>query len=481
MNTFLETIIFFYVIRHQNLTEIFKSSFFNTKQIQYLFDIVKPFVLEYKATPTEVQTNDLIKVSGKEEILTPDAVHTIWQSESKVSEYTEDWLYQNTVSFAEWQNLMISLRRVLTYVKSIQTEVTFENCKEIVEKAKTIFSSNANFTINQSKGHDFFDPMNHQSILLDTKTSGYNFIDLCLDGGFSKKALVVLMGPPKAGKSNWLCNLAGKSVVSGNNTIYITLEMSYQLVNQRIGSNLLKIPIEEYKESAKDQNFMTKKMNDFFNANIMQKPGKFIVEEFPTSSASVLDIESFILKKEEEFSTEDKPFKFDNIFIDYINIMKDSKNPNSDNLYIKIKNICEDVRAMAQRNNWSVISATQTNRSGFDNADMNMSNVSESSGLIATADALFGIIQTTSMRAEGIYYLKAVAIRNTGHMGDKKKFKLDKRYLKIEEDKSESIIQDGIEIPKVHNSFNAQSQQPAQNIPQLGISESQINVNDLFK
>ena len=83
------------------------------------------------------------------------------------------------------------------------------------------------------------------------------------------------------------------------------------------------------------------------STEIPNHKSKFFVEEFPTSSATVYDIESFILKKEEELSTETKKFKFKNIFIDYINIMKDAKNPNSENMYQKIKSICEDVRAMA--------------------------------------------------------------------------------------------------------------------------------------
>jgi hypothetical protein len=154
---------------------------------------------------------------------------------------------------------------------------------------------------------------------------------------------------------------------------------------------LLNIPIDDYEIAAKDPNYIQTKMKDFY-MNSLIPPGQFYIEEFPTSSATVYDIESFILKLEEEKSTEHKPFKFKNIFIDYINIMKDAKNPNSENMYLKIKSICEDVRAMAQRNNWCVVSLTQTNRSAYDSTDINMSSVSESGGLIATVDSLFGII-----------------------------------------------------------------------------------------
>ena len=48
------------------------------------------------------------------------------------------------------------------------------------------------------------------------------------------------------------------------------------------------------------------------------------------------------------------------MIIDYINIMKNWRNPNSENTYMKIKQIAEDLRAAAQRNDWSIVTATQT-------------------------------------------------------------------------------------------------------------------------
>lgn len=497
MSNFLEQIIFFYILKHPELIVSFKGSFFSSKVLQTVFNIVKSFVLEYKTEPSETQVIDLVRLAGKDDIISQDAIHILWQSREKVAQYTEEWLNENSIAFAEWQNFMLALKRVITYVKTTSSEVTFENCKEVVEKAKSMFVADTNFSIDQSEGHDFFDPQTHALTLLNTKTTGYPFIDLCLNGGFSKKTLNVFMGSPKVGKSMWLCNLAAKSVLNGNNSIYITLEMSYQMVSQRIGSNLFEIPIDQYKQASEDPNYMAAKIKEFNMSHLMVKPGKFFIEEFPTSSATVYDIESFILKKEEELSTEDVPFKFDNIFIDYINIMKDYKNPNSENTYQKIKSICEDVRAMSQRNNWCVVSVTQTNRSAFDLADINMNNVSESAGLIATVDSLFGIIQTGIMRAEGIYYLKGVAMRDSSHMGDKKKFTINKKFLRIDEDTQSDIIPENIEIPTKYgghqsngfqrgnmmfNNHPKSEPQPttADIKPELGLTEVQISGQSLF-
>lgn len=493
-NTYLENIIFFYIIQHLDLVQAFKGSYFTNPILKQLFDIVKPHILEYKVEPTETQAINLVKAYGKDDKLTDDIVHTLWESRAMVTQYTDEWLSQNVKAFGEWQNLLSGVKRVIEYIKTVQADVTYENCSDIVQKVKSIFQADTNFTLNTEKGHDFFDPINHQQTELETRSTGYNFVDLCLKGGWANKTLNVFMGSPKVGKSMWLCNLCANSVKNGENSVYISLEMSYQLVAQRIGANLLNIPIDEYEKYSQDVNFMTAKMKEFYNTSLIT-PGTFIIEEFPTSSKTVYDIEAFLLKLEEERSTDEKPFKIKNVFLDYVNIMKDAKNPNSENMYQKIKSICEDLRAMAQRNQWAVISLTQTNRSAYDSSDIGMANVSESGGLIATVDSLFGIIQTPVMRAENVYYLKAVAIRNSGHMGDRKKFDFVQKYLRITENMDEPIIAENMSLPGTtnktqnnnayshSNSFNSQnniSNQPAM-MPQLGMTEQQLSAQALFE
>lgn len=431
---------------------------------------------------------------NRSDTLTDDMIHTLWESRSMVGQYTDEWLAQNTKAFGEWQNLMDGVKRVIEYVKLVQPEVTFENCSDMVQKAKAIFQTETNFTLSTEEGHDFYDPVNHQQTQLETRSTGYNFVDQCLKGGWANKTLNVFMGSPKVGKSMWLCNLCANSVKNGENSAYISLEMSYQIVAQRIGSNLFDIPIDEYERHSQDIPYMKQKIKEFYNSGTLVTPGQFVIEEFPTSSKTVYDLEAFLLKYEEKHSTESKPFKFKNIFIDYINIMKDAKNPNSENMYQKIKSICEDVRAMAQRNNWAVISLTQTNRSAYDSSDIGMANVSESGGLIATVDSLFGIIQTPTMRAENIYYLKAVAIRNSGHMGDRKKYDFVQKYLRITENTEEPILAENMSLPSANpkplnngqysqsGGFKPQmSINPQQTFqPQLGVTETQLSAQSLF-
>lgn len=498
-NLYFEILSFFYVLKHQELISVFRKEFFQEPTVYNIFDTVKDFVLNYKVAPTADQVIELINVQGRSEQIPAENIRTLWNNEKNLNSYDDNWLSSNIGGWGKWRSFYTGLEKVIAFVQTTPPNMQYTASEDYITKAKQIFTTGASFTTNTSNGHNFFEIATHQLDKLETRTSGYNFINLCLNGGLFNKGLIVFMGGPKSGKSMWLCNLAAKSVRSGFNTIYITLEMSYQKVAQRIGSNLFSIPINEYATASTDANFMNQKMRELYNSSFVT-PGEFIIEEFPTSSATANDIEAFVLKKEEEYSTKlGKPFKFHNICIDYINIMKDLKNPNSENTYLKIKSICEDVRAMAQRNDWCVLSLTQTNRAGVDSSDLNISDVSESNGLVATVDALFGIIRTTMMRAEGCYYLKSVALRDSEHMGEKKRFTFDGKYLRIEEDPSEDIIADGIDIPAVYTSAtanavskqrnqmqNASQAQPTQTyvapqtMPQLGVTESQITGVNLF-
>lgn len=106
---------------------------------------------------------------------------------------------------------------------------------------------------------------------------------------------------------------------------------------------------------------------------------------------------------------------------------------------MKIKQISEDLRAMAMEEQWAVITVTQTNRGGWEAEDLNITNVSESAALIHTVDMLFAIITSAEMKARSEYYLKCLANRVAGFENTRKRFTMDWKYARIEEDKNAAI------------------------------------------
>ena len=234
--------------------------------------------------------------------------------------------------------------------------------------------------------------------------------------------------------SIWLANLAANSVRMGYNTAVLSLEMRDRKLVKRLGANLLNISMREYAQAAEDRVMMKKRLSQV-GYDSLQVPGKLYVKEFPTSSAGVPDIERYIQKMEET-----KGLKFKVIILDYINILKNWRNPNSENMYMKIKQIAEDLRAMAMRNDWAIVTATQINRSGFGSTDLNATNISESAALGHTVDAMFGIIQDEIMHANREYILKLIANRDDGYKNSRRKFLINYDYMRIMEDPDSSII-----------------------------------------
>lgn len=484
-NLYFEILAFFYILKDPSLIKNFNKRFFSEPTIVSIFDYAQDFVNQYKEEPTPEQLYELIKISGKEEVPL-DSIKTLWQNQSGLSRYTDEWLKENISDWGKWRSFWTGLENTIAYVKQLPSNIAYTDCETYINRASNIFNNGASFSVNTSEGYDFFDLENHVIKEEDTHSSGYKFMDLCLKGGFMKKGLYIIMGAPKVGKSQWLCNLAANSVKMGYNTIYITLEMSYQKVSNRIGSNLFNINIDDYQNALKDQNKMKQAAQAFHNG-LMVPAGKFYLEEFPTSTATATDIENFVLKKEAELSKlYNCVFKFANVFIDYVNIMRDQRGNSGDNTYIKIKNICEDVRAVGQRNQWAMISVTQVNGSGYESTNLTMSDVSESKGLIATVDALFGIIQTSLMRASNVYYLSAIALRDAQMNGYRKKFIFDPYHLKLTEDPSEDIIPDTVEIPAIYRSATAseidkvnktKSKQVLQQTPPSSFTPPDMNAN----
>jgi hypothetical protein len=76
-----------------------------------------------------------------------------------------------------------------------------------------------------------------------------------------------------------------------------------------------------------------------------------------------------------------------------------------------IKSIAEELRGLAVEFNVPVVSATQTTRSGYSNSDMDLTDTSESFGLPATADFMFGLIATEELEQLGQIMIKQLKNR----------------------------------------------------------------------
>ena len=230
-----------------------------------------------------------------------------------------------------------------------------------------------------------------------------------------------------------LCNDAAEFVRRGKNTIFITCEMSPEKVARRISANLFDIPLDEYDTLVESTEKVKKKLKNL-SAMSMLPLGKLFIKEFPTGQCTIMDVERYVKEIEEQYK-----IKIDVVVIDYINIMCNYRNPNSENTYLKIKALAEDLRGLAVKYDFIVDTASQIGRSALDCSDIALTDVSESMGLAHTCDSIIGIIQTEEMRigeldnetgkATPYYWFKVLKIREGE--GKDTKFRVNINYNKM--------------------------------------------------
>jgi replicative DNA helicase len=406
-------------LRKEELMPMLRPSYFNDDIRQESFKAALKFFKEYEKIPNPKELRTYLELLN----------YSVSEAEFEdlyafsLSEYNYDYLYKYVRSFILLRNLNLTVADLFTYLKT--TAIDPDNIDQISQKVRNDISNK--LAINFSSGDtglNFFNPDSHIQISKSGSPTGFSFLDKVQGGGWNSKALVVFQGRPKVGKSMVLGNIAARSFLTGNVTGLVTVELADRAYMKRIGSNILNIPGEDYAKIT-DEN-ATKLIQNKIQAlkDSGRTIGELIVKEFPTGGATAIDIENYFLRLEQKMNK-----KFKVIVVDYLNLLRPIKDQNG--LYEKIKAISEELRGVAMRNEWCIISATQIRREDVDNFDLGMESVAESFGLIHTVDSLFGLMRSP---LESRMKIKVIANRDNGYEESYKFFSMQKDFFRLTEE-----------------------------------------------
>lgn len=417
-----EKLFYLYIRKNPDYIRNINPDFFDSNEVATLYKISKAFFDRFAEMPSKDQIRMLVKKSPQIATLLTDGIIDVIFDEDLAS-YDQVWLQETCESWIIWKALDKSIFDTIEYIKGVK--VTPDNVKDIVNKVKSLINERNNISFDVDMGLNFFDINSHIPKLHSKITSCHNWVDDLL-GGYRKKSLIVYCGEANVGKSIFLANDATNYIRAGIDVAVITAEMSSTDYVYRIGSNLLNIDINEYEKIAKSNPDLIQRKLD--QSSGLMPLGALYIKEYPTSQATVPEIELYL--KELELS---KGIKLGAIVIDYINILSNWRNPNSENTYIKIKQLSEDLRGMAVRNEWVIITATQLKLNGYSSSDMSMKDIAESSGLGHTCDVIFGIIQDADMQLANEYWLKLLKIRHGGGKFRKCRYTIDYSHMRLAE------------------------------------------------
>jgi replicative DNA helicase len=269
----LEKVFFNFILKNKKYFDIVKTYFFRNSEIQFVYGVIREYMIKGNdtQTPTPRQILDMVSLEDKEGIITKDILKSILQVDLK--EYDEKNFIEP--KFNAWilsNRLKTGTVDIIDETRNLDSISDFAKAVEAADRIRSIVDemSSTNFVQDDDMGSDFDDPENHVQDSSKFKVKcGFESIDHMLGGGWDISTLNVVMAETNNGKSLWMQNFAFKAADMGNNVLYITLEMSERKVMKRIGAMRLRIPINDYDVMSKDTEMIKKKFKTLVNQMVM--------------------------------------------------------------------------------------------------------------------------------------------------------------------------------------------------------------------
>lgn len=422
----------------RKVSPFLKSEYFDDKSEKIVFDFVIDHLSQYNEVPSIEAIKLNVSQRGMDSGAFSDCMEVLTELETemvKAEPVQIKWIIDTSEKWCKDQSIS---NAVLKAVQILEDKSGKER-----GLIPSLLSEALAVSFDNKIGHRYFEDASsrYDSFHLKDSKMPFNlgYFNQVTDGGVPSKTLNIVMAGTGVGKSLFLCHHAAHCLKLGKNVLYITLELSENAVGERIDENLLRMTRDDLRSIGKNE-YLTEldKIKTKYNSNL-------VIREFPTSSAHVGHFRALL----NELLLKQK-FKPDVIMIDYLNICASQRYKTIESPYSYVKAIAEEVRGLAVEYDVPIFSATQVNRGGFNDADIDLTDTSESFGLPYTADFFFALIETEEYKQ--MNKLKVKILKNRyGSLGNPFIISVDKSKMMLFEAEDEAqydVHNSGVSIAK---------------------------------
>jgi len=400
---------------------------FQYTQSQTLFKTIMKFESQFNSFPT---IKDIRLFSQNNE------VHEFLDEivKKNVEEYNEKHLLGSVEHYIRKSMYMNQITKILTDVQDPAFIVDSES--DLPEVLRDIFS----FSFDNSVGMNVFSKegieqmmefFHQQKKFIKTEIKG---LDTMLNGGFHSKSLSLILAPTNQGKSAIMCALGANQVMIGKNVLYITLEMSEEMISQRVMANIFNIDQDGL--AMTDRSTLMKKFEEY--KDIISD--RFRVKNFSSSMASANTFRKLL----KEYKTK-QGWEPDIIYIDYLGLGKPNRIRKVSSKHEDLQTVSEEYRDIGNDLDIPIVSAMQTNRDGFNSTNIDLDKMASSFGVAMTADFVLAAIMTEELKAANQYLWFCVKNR-FGQNGQEFNVGMDFNKMQLTDLGEQPRNKDGAEI-----------------------------------
>ena len=382
------------------VSPILQLKYFDPK-IKNVIKFVKDYYEDYKASPTHEQ---IVAETGQTVEFRP----TMTRSEIQYAEHELETFCRHK-----------AIEHAILSSPSLLEDEKYGDIEKLIKDAITV-------GLNRNIGLDYFaDPEARLKALSEANNAvptSWVKLDHYLGGGLNRKEMIIFMAPPGVGKSLTMSNLAKNLLKRRLNGVYITLELSEEVVAKRFDTMFSGIRQTDLFKNITEASIKIKQQQENY--------GKIFIKRMPESSTNANHIRAYL--KEFEIVNGFIP---DFMCVDYLDLMCSNQTISAENTFIRDKFISEELRSIANEFNLIMITASQLNRSAQQLEsieDLSQSHVAGGISKINTTDNAVGIYQTATMKARGEMMFKMLKTRSSNGVNHSYMLKFNSSTLELE-------------------------------------------------
>jgi KaiC/GvpD/RAD55 family RecA-like ATPase len=249
-------------------------------------------------------------------------------------------------------------------------------------------------------------------------STGWKMFDQKLYGGLNKGEITIFAGGSGAGKSLFLQNLGVNWALAGMNVVYISLELSEQLISMRLDAMVSEHGTKDIMRNIDDVDLKVRMKG--------KGAGKFRVKQM-ANGVTANDIRAYVREYEINHDV-----KVDALLVDYLDLMSPiSARVSPGDLFIKDKYVSEELRNLAVEKNILFATASQLNRGAVEEIEFDHHHIAGGISKIQTADNVVGIFTSNAMRERGRYQIQFMKTRSSSGVGQKVDLKFCPDTLRV--------------------------------------------------
>lgn len=354
----------------EQIGEVLDSNFFEYKYLQLFVRKIFDYKNKYRTHPSYETCHMIVKTEFVDQ---PETL------QSQISDYflriyvdrdndipDGKYIKDNSLDFCRKQKLYDAIKKSIELID----KSSFENVSQIILEALKLGTDNDLGYELIADFEDRYTPKRRNPV-----STGWELLDGVTKGGIGRGELGVVIAPSGVGKSLTMVHLGAEALKEGKTVLYYTLELSDSYVGMRFDSCLTRVPMNDL--------YICK---DFILEELKKIPGKLIIKEYPTKSASIVTIRNHLEKLRR------RNIVADMIIIDYADLLKSTKNYGEKRY--ELETIYEDLRAIAQENSCPLWTCSQSNRKGLSEQIITMEQISEAYNKCFVADFIISLSRT---------------------------------------------------------------------------------------